>query len=273
MNMLGKGAKLASEVGKGLYDAGAGLLEFIDDVHAATSATRYLQRAASAAWETNNTVTDDWLTTFNDNFNNSNHQAFVKALGFDPGSINKETITEAYEIASFVKNDPATQSALFNFAKEFAKAQHQQEWAYIGGGALFEIALAALLAATTGGLGAAGSVASKASHTGKFAKLGGLLKTLTKQLKQKAQYKVKRGQTNGVVEHQLARPEGAEVPTGIKPLRLDEEWFDNKTFSQSPHAGLHNHDGLTPNFDEVSKSFKTVRKVDMDNLSQSDSTA
>ncbi|WP_208113391.1 hypothetical protein, partial [Photobacterium lutimaris] len=120
MNMLEKGAVLAREVGKGVYDAGAGLLEFIDDVHAATSASGYLRRAASAAWRTNDTVTDDWLATFGNNFNDQNHQALVKALGFDPNSISKETLAEAYDIASFIKNDPATQSALMNFATEYA---------------------------------------------------------------------------------------------------------------------------------------------------------
>lgn len=75
-----------------------------------------------------------------------------------------------------------------NFARDFASAQHKLEWAYIGGGALFEIVLTALLVAATGGIGAAGSVSSKARHIGKFSELGGLLKKLTKQLKQKAQY-------------------------------------------------------------------------------------
>ena len=223
LNPLEKGRQLTAELGKGLFDAGAGLLEFVDDVHNATCAAGYLQRAAAAAWQAYNTTTDDWLTTFSANFNDKNHHALVKALGFDPASISKETLAEAYEIASFVKNDSATQSTLLNFARDFAKAQHELEWAYIGGGALFEIVLTALLAAATGGLGAAGAVAGKARHSGKFAELGRLLKTRTKQLKQKAQYKVKRGQTNGAVAHQIARPDGAEVPTKIsqdKPNNL-----------------------------------------------------
>lgn len=151
MNVLEKGATLAVEVGKGLYDAGAGLLKFIDDVHSATSASRYLGRTLSAAWQTNNTINDDWVEAFRNNFNDQNHQALIKALGFDPSSINKEIFTEAYVIASFITSDPATQIALMNFAAEYAKAQHITEWAYIGGGAVFEIVLAALLAASTGG--------------------------------------------------------------------------------------------------------------------------
>ncbi|MGF1733455.1 hypothetical protein [Photobacterium kasasachensis] len=57
----------------------------------------------------------------------------------------------------------------------------------------YEIVLMALLSSTIDGIGTAGSVPSKKRHINKFSDLGTLLKQLTKQLKQKAQFKQKRG--------------------------------------------------------------------------------
>ncbi|GAB3528839.1 hypothetical protein [Photobacterium alginatilyticum] len=273
LNSAEKWLKRVEQRARGVFDAGAGMLESIATNYSINSMLAYLTRIYIAAWQTNDTVTDNWVTTFADNYLEQHHKELVIALGFDPAAINKEMFAEAYEVASFVNSDPATQNALIDFAKDYVAAQHELEWNYIAGSAIFEIVLTALLASSTGGIGAAGSVPSKARHISKFSELGTLLKQLTKQLKQKAQFKQKRGRTNGHITHQIKRPDGAEVPSEIKLLKLDAEWFEQKAFSQAPHAGLHNRDGLTPNFDEVAKSFETKRKVDMDNLSLSDSAA
>lgn len=83
-----------------------------------------------------------------------------------------------------------------------------------------------------------------ALHIDKFAKLGQLFKTLTKQLKQKAQYKVKRGQTNGIVEHQLIRPNGAEVPSKIQmqPSYITHPDVKSPKLGDTVYKRLH-HDG------------------------------
>ncbi|MGR5149936.1 hypothetical protein ACQKP8_25745 [Photobacterium alginatilyticum] len=271
LNSAEKWLKRVEQRARGVFDAGAGMLESIATNYSINSMLAYLTRIYIAAWQTNDTVTDNWVTTFADNYLEQHHKELVIALGFDPAAINKEMFAEAYEVASFVNNDPATQNALIDFAKDYVAAQHELEWNYIAGSAIFEIVLTALLASSTGGIGAAGSVPSKARHISKFSELGTLLKQLTKQLKQKAQFKQKRGRTNGHITHQIKRPDGAEVPSEVKLLKLDAEWFEQKAFSQAPHAGLHNRDGLTP--DVQRDSFKTERIIDLTNLSQSDKEA
>ncbi|WP_245823905.1 hypothetical protein [Photobacterium proteolyticum] len=218
LNSAEKWLKRVEQRARGVFDAGAGTLESIATNYSINSMLAYLTRIYIAAWRTNDTVTDNWVTTFADNYLEQHHKELVIALGFDPAAINKEMFAEAYEVASFVNSDPATQNALIDFAKDYVAAQHELEWNYIAGSAIFEIVLTALLASSTGGIGAAGSVPSKARHINKFSELGTLLKQLTKQLKQKAQFKQKRGRTNGHITHQIKRPDGAELPNNIRPI-------------------------------------------------------
>lgn len=269
LNSAEKWLKRVEQRARGVFDAGAGMLESIATNYSINSMLAYLTRIYIAAWQTNDTVTDNWVTTFADNYLEQHHKELVIALGFDPAAINKEMFAEAYEVASFVNSDPATQNALIDFAKDYVAAQHELEWNYIAGSAIFEIVLTALLASSTGGIGAAGSVPSKARHISKFSELGTLLKQLTKQLKQKAQFKQKRGRTNGHITHQIKRPDAAEVPSEVKLIENKDYWLDDNSFTQSPHAGLHNIDNLTPK----SSEFETIRQVDLSNLSDKDRAA
>ncbi len=170
-----------------------------------------LKRALNAGWDAYN-VDDDkgWAESFASNWSTNQHQAYVKALGFDPASITKQKLAEAYEIASFISDDSEIQAALVQFVKDFAKAQHHTELTEMGGAAIFDIVLSAILVALSGGTASAAIAVNRVRH---LDKLGGLFKKLAKQLKQKARFKTKSGRTGGKVEQQIAKPTGAQVPT------------------------------------------------------------
>ncbi|ABC31106.1 conserved hypothetical protein [Hahella chejuensis KCTC 2396] len=213
LNILQKKTDLENRVAKGIFDAGVGMLEFLDNVLELASPTEVLNRAIKTSWESYNTETDDWKSDFIKNFDKSNHDALVKALGFDPNMVTPELIAEAQEIASFIYEDEETQTILASFAKEFATSQHITELAEFAGGGAFEIVLAALLASATGGVGAAGMAVSKARLMPKLAKLGELLRNLAKQLKKKYRFIKKKGSTNGSVEAKLNKPASVEAPS------------------------------------------------------------
>ncbi|MPW29673.1 hypothetical protein F9L16_11810 [Agarivorans sp. B2Z047] len=211
LNALQKGASSIGSLLTGVGDALGDAAEFTYNLIELGSMQGQLKRALNAGWDAYN-VDDDkgWAESFASNWSTNQHQAYVKALGFDPASITKENLTEAYEIASFISDDDETQTALLQFVKDFADAQHHTELTEMGGAAIFDIVLGAVLVALTGGAGTAAVAANKVRH---LDKLGGLFKTLAKQLKKKAQFKTKSGRTGGKVEQQIAKPAGAQVPT------------------------------------------------------------
>ncbi|GAB1621012.1 hypothetical protein AAOGI_10620 [Agarivorans albus] len=211
LNALQKGASSIGSLLTGIGGALGDAAEFSYNLIELGSMQGQLKRALNAGWDAYK-VDDDkgWTESFASNWSTNQHQAYVKALGFDPTSITKENLTEAYEIASFISDDDETQTALLQFVKDFADAQHHTELTEMGGAAIFDIVLGAVLVALTGGAGTAAVAANKVRH---LDKLGGLFKTLAKQLKKKAQFKTRSGRTGGKVEQQIAKPAGAQVPT------------------------------------------------------------
>jgi hypothetical protein len=173
------------------------------------SPLRPLKQALNASWKAYNA--DDshsWTSEFVTNWSDSEHQAYVKALGFDPSAITKEQLTEAYEIASFICADFETQDLLTDFVADYASAQHHTELTEMGGAAVFDIVLTVLLVALTGG---AGNAAMAAKKTSKLKKLAAPFKKLTQQLKKKNRFKTKSGHTGGRVEQKIGKPDGAEL--------------------------------------------------------------
>jgi hypothetical protein len=69
------------------------------------------------------------------------------------------------------------------FAIEYAKAQHHTEWTEMAGGLSFEINLTLIIAALTGGAGAAAVAAKQMLLIGKLEKAGQALLTIGKKLK------------------------------------------------------------------------------------------
>ncbi|WP_163133180.1 hypothetical protein [Agarivorans sp. Alg241-V36] len=211
LNALEKGASSIGSLLTGVGGAVGDAAEFTYNLIELGSMQGQLKRALNAGWDAYN-VDDDkgWAESFASNWRSEQHRAYVKALGFDPSSITKENLTEAYEIASFISDDSETQTVLLQFVKDFADAQHHTELTEMGGAAIFDIVLGAILVALTGGAGTAAVAANTVRH---LDKLGGLFETLAKQLKKKAQFKTKSGRTGSKVEQQIAKPTGAQVPT------------------------------------------------------------
>ncbi|TAA47784.1 hypothetical protein [Corallincola spongiicola] len=225
LNPIEKAIKFEWYRTKGFWNAGVGMLEFINNGYDAVAPTSQLRRGLAAAWETFDTETDDWLGTFADNWQDSNHEALVKALGFDPSAITKEMLAEAYEVASFIYDDAETKALLLKFGADYGKAQHMLELAELSGGAAFEIVLTAVLAALTGGIGAAASIASKMRYLTRLKKLGQLFRVLAKQLKKKLRFKKKQGRTDQRIDSRIEKPDGAEVG-GIDTAQKSKTIYD-----------------------------------------------
>ncbi len=259
LNALEKGASSIGSLLTGVGGALGDAAEFTYNLIELGSMQGQLKRALNAGWDAYN-VDDDkgWAESFASNWSTEQHQAYVKALGFDPSSITKENLTEAYEIASFISDDSETQTALLQFVKEFADAQHHTELTEMGGAAIFDIVLGAILIALTGGAGTAAVAANKVRH---LDKLGGLFKTLAKQLKKKAQFKTKSGRTGGKVEQKIAKPAGAQVPTDAGKQK--------NVVPLSHSTKFHNIESSQVD----TKNFKTVRQIDLDDLSEADAIA
>ncbi|RCU49493.1 hypothetical protein DU002_11260 [Corallincola holothuriorum] len=215
LNLAEKGLVSTGALFTGIWRGVTDLAEFANNVYELGAPQQQLKRAVNAAWSAYDTDSDNWAATFADNWQDSQHQAFVKVLGFDPSAISKKDIAEAYEIASFIYDDAETKALLMEFGKDYVSAQHHTELTDMAGTAVFEIILGALLAVATGGAGTAAMAASKLS---KLKKLGGLFKKLGSELKKKVRFKKKSGGTNSKVEEAIGKPLQAEVPKpGDKP--------------------------------------------------------
>jgi hypothetical protein len=170
-------------VGKGFFLGAWGLLktakEFSDLVNPFTA----FSNALRSAWQARAGEGETWLAAYNRQFSAEQHRELVEALGFDPSSITREQLAEAYELACFIYEDAPSKAMLGRFTVDYAKAQNVEEVAEFSGGALFEIVLAALLIVFTGGVGLAARGAASVSYLDKLTRLGNALKRLSAALK------------------------------------------------------------------------------------------
>ncbi|KJU77128.1 hypothetical protein N619_31665 [Ectopseudomonas oleovorans] len=164
--------------GKGFFLGAWGLLrtakEFSDLVNPFTT----FSNALRSAWQARASEGETWLAAYNRQFSAEQHREVVEALGFDPSSITREQLAEAYELACFIYEDGPSKAMLGRFAVDYAKAQNVEEIAEFSGGALFEIVLAALLIVFTGGIGLAARGAASVSYLDKLARLGNAFRRL-----------------------------------------------------------------------------------------------
>lgn len=169
--------------GKGFFLVAWGLLrtakEFSDLVNPFTT----FSNALRSAWQARASEGETWLAAYNRQFSAEQHREVVEALGFDPSSITREQLAEAYELACFIYEDGPSKAMLGRFAVDYAKAQNVEEIAEFSGGALFEIVLAALLIVFTGGIGLAARGAASVSYLDKLARLGNAFRRLGAALK------------------------------------------------------------------------------------------
>jgi hypothetical protein len=90
-------------VGKGFFLGAWGLLktakEFSDLVNPFTA----FSNALRSAWQARASEGETWLAAYNRQFSAEQHRKLVEALGFDPSSITREQLAEAYELACFIR--------------------------------------------------------------------------------------------------------------------------------------------------------------------------
>lgn len=224
-------------VGKGFFLGAWGLLktakEFSDLVNPFTA----FSNALRSAWQARASEGETWLAAYNRQFSAEQHRELVEALGFDPSSITREQLAEAYELACFIYEDAPSKAMLGRFAVDYAKAQNVEEVAEFSGGALFEIVLAALLIVFTGGVGLAARGAASVSYLDKLTHLGNALKRLSAALKRA---RIRRGgrargsgtgaRTVEVERPETIRPETLAAPTlrSWSHLTLSERHFPHK---------------------------------------------
>jgi len=176
---------------KGLWNGAVGLFEF---AAGAVEIAQYLSpigrlnnllEASYKSYQSGSLTEEKWRQSLVDNLRQEELEDLIRLLGFDPSEIDPALITEAYEITAFIATDEVTLALLKNFAEDYIGAQSSLDWAEFAGGGVFEIILAALLIAFTGGAGLIAQAGSKLRHVSRLRKLGGLFRRLGKMLKRK----------------------------------------------------------------------------------------
>ncbi|MGL4316604.1 MAG: hypothetical protein ACRCTL_08320 [Pseudomonas sp.] len=252
--------------GKGFYFGAWGLLKTADEYRDLTSPHTQMWNALTSAWNTKVSGKQRWIDNFLSNFSAEQHRELVEALGFDPSSITREQIAEAYELACFLVEDGPSQKALGNFSVDYAKAQNIEEISEFTGAATFELVLTALLVFFTGGVG----LAASARHLGKLKRLGGALRKLSSALKN-AKIKIAskvtgRGTAARIVE--LEKPkavphEALNVPTTPprKVTVVENDVLNNpRAGSANKKDTLHSFNDIIDNYAGDAKKFEIPTK-------------
>ena len=136
----------------------------------------------------------------------------VDVLGFDPTTITAEQLKQAFEIAQLVYDDPALRGDIGRFAKDYVKAQHSLEISEFAGGGVFEIVLTIVLAAFTGGVGAAAAMAKNARLMFRFKDVGDLILDFAKFQKQRKMLQKKRAAKIESSSYSTLKSEEVSVP-------------------------------------------------------------
>lgn len=232
MNALHKGLAF----GKGLFMAGVGIVDSAMQFNDLISPHTYLSNALRSAW--NADASDgSWMDSFRQNFTAEQHRELVEALGFDPSSITREQLAQAYEIANFIYDDAPSKAMLGRFAVDYAKAQNAEEIAEFSGGAAFEIVLTAVLAVFTGGAFLAAKATTSLRHLKLLQRLGNALTKLGAALRRakiKAAGKAK-GNGTGAQTVEVRRPDGVK-PEALKDAREPETKAPHQRVHQDPNT-------------------------------------
>lgn len=231
---------------RGVESAIAGFFSMLKEVNDLTP-MQQLINAHKVAWESWR-YTDDrpYLQRFTDNLTESQFKDVIDVLGFDPRSITREKLAEAWATANFVWDDADTKTLLLQFAKDFISAQHKLEIMEGAGQAAGEIAIDILITALTLGAGATISAGRKVKLLEKFKKLGPMFEKLAETIKKRRKHKSKVGQTGSEIPEQLERPETIQPDTSNRK-------------SQTPTPGLRIGDiESAPQYVKLASSFKNT---------------
>jgi hypothetical protein len=199
-NALTKGIIYTGAFMHGIGSSAWGMVVWLKEVSDVVNPFVKMQhhaKALQAAWES-----EDFSKTYSDTYVKGEKRELVEALGFDPTAITEQQIDEAMAMTSLVMDDPSVRGMLYQFTKDYAEAQHAIEVTNVIGSAVFEIILAIVMAAVTGGVGVVAAVGSKAHLIKKFQKVGDLLQDFakaTRSLKLQAKKRKTKGNQNAAL--------------------------------------------------------------------------
>lgn len=199
--------------GKGFFLGAWGMIKTLKEMADLVSPYNHAWNMLASAWKAKVSPKEGWYASFLRKYSEAQHEELVEALGFDPASVTREQIAEAYEAACFIYDDGPSKAILARFAVDYAKAQNVEEIAEFGGGAVFELVLAALLIAFTGGAGLAARGAASARHAASLKRLGTALQRLSRALKN-VKIKLKgraQGKGTGAQTVEVPRPREIEA--------------------------------------------------------------
>ena len=248
----------------GLWDSAVGL---IANNLAIANLTHlgYYSRALQSAWNATRDASDQaWLDSFKQNFDETNKQALVDALGFDPDAITREQLAEAYEVTNVLLADRESREMLGRFAVDLAQVQDSTELSYFAGGLTFETVLAILLASA----GGAGLAAAAPRYLRKLAPLGETLRKLAARLKITYQTRYHYNVDTGTVCESTCRtrPEGVELrPRDLASRRLDVNSIKEALAAlAASRRRLITRGGYTPKYTQEELAILASRGLDND---------
>ena len=241
----GKVAAHTTALGQGLLASGADLLSWLANINDVVNPLWQLKRRIDAALITYEECTGasnsclDVATRANylQRVELADHRELVEALGFDPNNIDIDAFSQAWHSAWVLAGDEQVVAMIGTFAKDYIESQHALEYSQAAGGAVFEVLLALLLAATTAGAGVVLSTAGKARHTGELGRIGKKLMLLAGALEDLPREVIRK------------RPATVKMGTTIKSTEISNP----KKFSRAPEEGrsstsqsLPENENLTP---------------------------
>ncbi|MCD9460926.1 DUF6531 domain-containing protein, partial [Marinibactrum halimedae] len=269
---LGKAGAYVQSLGEGLGEAAWGLAVWAKDIVevAHKVSPQHLSYVASkAAFD---------YTANNKSFADSGGEYLtglkkeaVDVLGFDPTKITRAQFEQAMDVATLIYDDPSLRQMIGEFAKDYVAAQHSLEWTEIAGGGVFEIILTIVLAAVTGGVGAAVAAAKNIRLIKSFRKVGELMMKFAKSQKSRLKALKKRAAkaekadykdiptSDGTPETPSSDPakEGREKRMADKQ-KADEANSESKPESSSTETGENGNNDKTPNDEKVEKRSEPI---------------
>src|SRR5690554_3608588 len=159
----------------GVSQSATDLASWLKDVNNAFNPIMQLCSAFEIALQKNDS------SSFIDQLSEDQRRRNVQALGFDPNNISLDQLKEAVDILTTIYQDPALQEAIKQFCIDYVKAQHSVSYFHVGGSAIFEIILSAVLITLTAGAGLGVRAASMGNKTRLFKELGELLVDFAKR--------------------------------------------------------------------------------------------
>ncbi|MEE4912966.1 polymorphic toxin type 24 domain-containing protein [Pseudomonas alliivorans] len=194
-----------------------------------------LAQAAVAAWKAESEPGKGWLDSFLEQYTAAQYRDLAAALGFDPATISREKMAQAYEAANYIFEDAASKRVLRDFAAEYVSIQNHESILEFTGGMVFEIVLAALLIFLTGGTGLAARASVASTRlTPLLTRLGETLGKLGANLKKARVYEAGIAEGKGSGSQTVVIPQAkAVVP---QPVAAPPRKSRNKPPPPDPNA-------------------------------------